>query len=197
MNKLAQLRNIIASLDETLVKAFCGRALFKLNAELYNELKRPLSIAETATLFGTASTIAGRAHILRPLYVNTLLPVLCEAGVDEDRRKCIASDANCMNALVQRLNLSVHVAALKLEEIPDALRIPLEHRDPVLMEEAITNHTVEAEVIARILEMSRGQHASDVLPQRIARLYETWIIPISRKIQVHDLLAKYRVSHSN
>jgi len=40
MNKLAQLRNIIASLDETLVKAFCGRALFKVNAELYNELKR-------------------------------------------------------------------------------------------------------------------------------------------------------------
>ncbi|HNX36644.1 MAG TPA: hypothetical protein PKM57_18630 [Kiritimatiellia bacterium] len=192
MNKLAQLRNIIASLDETLVKAFCGRAVFKVNAELYNELKRPLSIAETATLFGTASTIAGRAHIMRPLYVNTLLPVLCEPGSDEDRRKCIAADSNCMNALVQRLNLSVHVAALKLEEIPEALRIPLQNRDAAQMEEAITNHTVEAEVIARILDMSHEQHASGALPQRIARLYEAWIIPISRKIQVHDLLAKHR-----
>lgn len=192
MNKLAQLRNIIASLDETLVKAFCGRAVFRINGELYNEIKRPLSVAETASLFCTASTIAGRAHIMRPLYINTLLPVLCAPGTDEDRRKCIAADANCMNALVQRLNLSVHVAALKLEEIPDALRIPLENRDPVLMEEAITNHTVEAEVIARILAMSRELHANEALQKKIAALYETWIIPISRRIQVNDLLAKYR-----
>ena len=192
MNKLAQLRNIIASLDETLVKAFCGRSAFKLNEELYNELKRPLSISETATLFGSASTIAGRALIMRPLYVNTLLPVLCDAGSDVDRRKCIASDNACMNALVQRLNLSVHVAALKLEEIPESLRIPLQSRDPVQMEAAITNHTVEAEVIARILEMTREQQASAELPQRIAKIYEAWIIPISRKIQVHDLLVKHR-----
>jgi chorismate mutase len=192
MNKLAQLRDIIASLDETLVKAFCGRAAFKVNAELYNELKRPLSVAETATLFGTASTIAGRAHILRPLYVNTFLPALCEAGADEDRRKCIAADANCMNALVQRLNLSVHVAALKLEEVPESLRLPLLNRDPVLLEQAVTNHTVEADVIARILDVSRGQQAGGALPERIARIYETWVIPISRKIQVHDLLAKHR-----
>ena len=192
MNKLAQLRNIIASLDETLVIAFCGRSLFKVNAEQYNELKRPLSIAETATLFGTASTIAGRAHILRPLYVNTLLPILCEPGADVDRRKSIAADANCMNALVQRLNLSVHVAALKLEEIPESLRIPLQNRDPAQMEEAITNHAVEAEVIARILDMTREQHASVDLPKTISRLYAEWIIPISRKIQVHDLLAKHR-----
>lgn len=192
MNKLAQLRTIIASLDETLVKALCGRAAFKVNAELYNELKRPLSVAETANLFGAASTIAGRVHIVRPFYVNTLLPALCEAGGDEDRRKCIAADANSMNALVQRLNLSVHVAALKLEEIPEALRQPLMDRDPVRLEEAITNHTVEADVIARILDMSREQRAGGACPEKIARMYEMWIIPISRKIQVHDLLAKYR-----
>ena len=189
MNRLAQLRDIIASLDETLVKAFCGRAAFRLNDELYNESRRPLSIAETATLFSAASSIAGRALILRPLYVNTLLPALCAAGNDTDRRKCIAADANCMNALVQRLNLSVHVAALKLEEIPESLRTPLENRDPDLMEEAITNHTVEAEVIGRILDMTREQHAPDGLPACIAHLYASWIIPLSRKIQVHGLLA--------
>lgn len=192
MNKLEQLRNIIASLDETLVKAFCGRSLFKVNAELYNELKGPMSIAETSALFGSTATIAGRAHILRPLYVNTLLPVLCDPGKDEDRRKCIAADASCMTALVQRLNLSVHVAALKLEEIPESLRIPLQNRDPAQMEEAITNHAVEADVIARILAMTRKQHASADLPNKISQLYSAWIIPISRKIQVHDLLAKHR-----
>ncbi len=193
MNKLAQLRNIIASLDETLVKAFCGRSAFKVNSDLYNELQRTLTAAETATLFGSASTIAGRAHIMRPLYVHTLLPELCAPGSDVDRRKCLAADTNCMNALVQRLNLSVHVAALKLEEIPESLRIPLQNRDPDQMEEAITNHAVEAEVITRILDMTREQQSAAELPQRIAHMYESWIIPISRKIQVHDLLAKHRL----
>lgn len=192
MNKLAQLRDIIASLDETLVQAFCARYTFKLNREQYSAVRRPLSVGETATLFSTATSIAGKALIMRPLYVSTMLPLLCEAGEDEDCRKCIATDANCLNALVQRLNLAVHVAALKLEEIPESLREPLEQRDPVRMEEAITNHTVEAEVIKRTLDVSRLRHRSQELPQRIAALYEGWIIPISRKIQVHDLLAKYR-----
>ncbi len=193
MNKLVQLRDIIASLDETLVKSFCGRAKFKINADFYNELKRPLSIAETATLFGSASTIAGRALIMRPLYVNVILPLLCQPGVDEDRRKCIAADANCMNALVQRLNLSVHVAALKMEEMPEALRQSLLDRDATMLEKAITNQTVEAEVIARVLEMSHEQNKTGCeCPAAIAEIYANWVIPISRKIQIHDLLAKDR-----
>ena len=192
MNKLAQLRTIIASLDETLVKSFCERAAFRVNAELYNERAQPPATAEAATLFDSASTIAGRAHILRPLYVNAFLPALCEAGADDDRRKCIAADARCMNALVQRLNLSVHVAALKLEEMPESLRLPLLNRDPDALEQAITNQKVEADVIARILDVSRGQRTDSALPEKIARIYETWVIPVSRKIQVHGLLAKHR-----
>lgn len=193
MNKLTQLRDIIASLDETLVMALCGRAQFKTNAEFYHGLQRPSSAAETAKLFGTATTIAGRALAMRPLYVKSILPLLCEPGIDEDRRKCIAADANCMNALVQRLNLSVHVAALKMEEMPEALRQPLISRDAEQLERAITNQAVEAEVIARVLEMSNAQTRSGYeCPAAIAKIYAEWVIPISRKIQIHDLLVKYR-----
>ncbi len=192
MNKLAQLRNVIATLDETLVKVLCGRAAFKVNGDLYGGLCQPLSVNETAKLFRSASTNAGRAHVLRPLYAHSLLPALCEPGSDLDRRKCGAADTACMNALVQRLNLSLQVAALKLEETPDSLRKPLHSRDPEQMEQAITNHQVEAEVIAHILEVTRGQQPSGELPQRIARLYEEWIFPLSRKIQVHDLLVRPR-----
>ncbi len=189
MNKLTQLRTIIASLDETLVKALCGRAVFKVNAELYNEIRRPLPIVETANLFGAASTIAGRIHILRPFYVNTLLPALCEAGEDADCRKCVTADASCMTALAQRLNLSVHVAALKLGRFPGLAATADPERDPVLLETAITNHTVETEVIKRILAMSHEQHADDTLSRRSPpSLYKRWIIPISLEDQVHDLL---------
>ena len=189
MNKLSQLRAIIASLDETLVEALCQRARLKANAGLYRELHSQQPIQSVADLFSETPTIAGRARVLRPLYVNTILPLLCEDGDDEDRRKCISTDGSCMNALVQRLNLAEHVAALKLEEIPDSLRTPLENRDPVQLEEAITNHTVEEAVIRRTLATTMERDASPEFAQRIAVLYEKWIIPLSRKIQVHKLLA--------
>ena len=188
MNKLSQLRNIIASLDETLVRALCNRAKFKLNTGLYQYPEGKQDVVEVANLFGSAATIAGRTHIIRPAYIKTVLPALCEAGEDEDCRKCISTDASCMNALVQRLNLSVHVATLKKEEIPESLREPIELRDPVLLEQAITNQAVENEVIKRTLEMTREQLGSDELQQKVAKLYSEWVIPISRKIQVHDLL---------
>jgi chorismate mutase len=94
-----------------------------------------------------------------------------------------------MNALVQRLNLSVHVATLKKEEIPDALRKPIELGDPIMLEAAITNQAVENEVIKRTLEMTRGQLCGNEIQQKVAQLYTEWVIPISRKIQVHDLLS--------
>ena len=188
MNKLSQLRNIIASLDETLVRALCNRAKFKLNAGLYQHAEETQDVVEIANLFGSAATIAGRTHIIRPAYINTVLPSLCEAGEDKDCRKCISTDSSCMNALVQRLNLSIHVAALKKEEIPESLRKPIERGDPILLEQAITNQSVENEVIKRTLEMTREQLGSDELQKRVANLYSEWVIPISRKIQVHDLL---------
>ncbi|MDD2599432.1 MAG: hypothetical protein PHO37_09420 [Kiritimatiellae bacterium] len=188
MNKLCELRKIIASLDETLARALCNRAKFKLNSGLYKSEPDCGSITEIANLFGAASTIAGRAHIIRPVYINHILPILCEPGADEDCRKCIATDSSCMNALVQRLNLSVHVATLKKEEIPEALRTAIEQGDPVQLEAAITNQAVELEVINRTLEMTREQLGSDELQRKVAELYSEWVIPVSRKIQVHDLL---------
>ncbi|MFO7937888.1 MAG: hypothetical protein R6V06_09840 [Kiritimatiellia bacterium] len=189
MNKLNQLRNIIASLDETLVRALCNRARFRLNPELYRHRENIPDTSETAKLFGSAATMAGRAHIIRPLYVSVILPALCSPGSDEDCRKCISTDSSCMNALVQRLNLSVHVAALKKEQIPEALRKPIELKDPVLLEKAITNQAVENKVIKRILETTREQQVnSDHLQEKVAALYTEWLIPVSRKIQVHDLL---------
>jgi chorismate mutase len=188
MNKLNQLRSIIASLDETLVRALCNRARFRLNPGLYKDTTEGQSVAEIANLFGSAVTIAGRAHIIRPVYVSKVLPMLCKPGEDADCRKCISTDSSCLNALVQRLNLSVHVAALKKEEIPEALRKPIEFKDAERLEVAITNQAVENEVIKRTLDMAREQFGSNEVQERIANLYMEWVIPVSRKIQVHDLL---------
>ena len=190
MTKLAQLRSLIASLDETLVQALCQRAQFRINAGLYRDRIQTESLEELAAEFCRQQTIAGRARVLRMFYTRIILPALCEPGDDTDNRKCISTDGSCMNALVQRLNLAEHVASLKSEEMPDSLRVPYERNDSDAMEEAITNHLVEAQVIHRTLEVARQRFPSAELSDRIANLYEHWIIPLSRKIQVYYLLKR-------
>lgn len=193
MSKLSQLRKIIATLDETLVTALCNRSQFRMNRELYKTDAECLAIDLYTARFCSNPTIAGRIQIITPLYVNEVLPSLTIPGSDVDQRKCITTDTSCLSALVQRLNLSLHVIALKAEEIPDTLREPLSRRDPIALETAITNQQVENEVFLRILSMSQSIIDNQELSHKITAIYKNWIIPLSRKIQVYDLIARYKL----
>ena len=61
--------------------------------------------------------------------------------------------------------------------------------DPVRVEDAITHPAVEAEVLERVRIRARAHAPRVETPDQIAALYAEWIIPLSRKIQVHGLLA--------
>lgn len=190
MDALSHLRGMIAALDEALVDALCGRARLRRNEALYARPNAPVpGLDALAAQFADTPTLAGRVQALRPAYVQTLLPALCEAGSDEGQPSCLAADAACLDALARRLALSVHVATRKREAIPDALRIALLTGDSVRVEEAITNPAVEAEVLARVRMRARNGAPRIETPEQVAALYAEWIIPLSRKIQVHGLLA--------
>ena len=73
--------------------------------------------------------------------------------------------------------------------LPDALQTALRTGDPVRVEQAITNLAVESDVIARVEKRARKNGAPDGTVRRLADLYANDIIPLSRKIQVHGLLA--------
>jgi CII-binding regulator of phage lambda lysogenization HflD len=61
--------------------------------------------------------------------------------------------------------------------------------DPARVEDAITNLAVEAGVIARVETRARKNGADAETVRRLAALYADVLIPLSRKIQVHGLLA--------
>lgn len=190
MEPLSHLRRMIASLDETLVDSLCARARLRLNGPLYAVPGDPDPGLQTlAGRFADSPTLAGRLHLLRPPYLRLLLTTLCEPGDGDERSACLAADAACLDALARRLALSVHVATRKREAIPEALRAALRTGDPVRVEDAITNPAVEAEVLARVLARARETAPRVETPGQIAALYAEWIIPLSRKIQVHGLLA--------
>lgn len=190
MDALSQLRGMIAALDEALVDALCARARRRQNAALYARPGAPLpGLDALAMQFAETPTLAGRVQILRPAYVETLMPALCEAGSDEGQPSFLAADAACLDALARRLALSVHVATRKREAIPEALRAAVLTGNPRRVEAAITNPAVEAEVLARVLQRARHGAPRAETPAQVAALYAEWIIPLSRKIQVHGLLA--------
>lgn len=189
MEPLVQLRGLIAALDETVVDALCARAGLRRNEALYPQVGPPApALAALAGLFTGAASPSSRVQVLRPAYLQVVLPVLCEPGRDAGQPAPFAADAACLDTLARRLSLSVHVATRKREAVPEALRAALATRDPVQVEQAITHPAVEAEVLARVRNRVSEKQDNPNLPGRIARVYAEWIIPLSRKIQVHGLL---------
>ncbi len=190
MDALHHLRHLIAALDAALVDAFCTRAQRRLNETLYAiPDEPPLPLPVLAARFARSPTLAGRAHLLRPAYLRILLPSLCEPGSDTGQPACLSADGACLDALVRRLALSVHVATRKRESLPAALQEAIRSGDPDAVERAITHPAVEAEVVERVRQQARRRSPPSDLPERMARLYAEWIIPLSRKIQVCGLLS--------
>ena len=189
MDALSHLRGMIAALDETLVDNLCTRARLRRNEQLYALPASPIAgLDALAGQFVGSDTLARRVHVLRPPYLQSVLPTLCEPGSEDERSPCLAADAACLDALVRRLALSVHVATRKREAIPEVLQSALRTGDPARVEQAITNPAVEAEVLARVLARAREQAPRVETPDQVAAIYAEWLIPLSRKIQVHGLL---------
>lgn len=194
MEALDHLRTLIAALDEVLVDALCARAPLGFDESLYAMPEDPApALHAMAAAFAEAATLAGRTRVLRPGYLRLLLPALCEPSrKDAPAFSTLAADAACLDALARRLALSVHVATRKREAIPAALLDAIESGNPRRVESAITNSAVEDDVLARVRSRAAGQSECSGLPNRLAALYAEWIIPLSRKIQVHGLLAQSR-----
>ncbi len=189
MEPLLHLRTLIASLDQELVDDLVARTQLPRNDRIYDDMgELPDSLDAMASPFADTATLAGRVQILRPAYLQQWLPLLCRPDGIGARAPCMAADTACLDTLARRLALSVHVATRKREAIPNTLKAVVDTRDPVQVEAAITYPEVEVEVLARIRARAIEAGAEEGIPDRIASLYADWIIPLSRKIQVHGLL---------
>jgi len=178
MEALSQLRTLIASLDKELVECLVTRARLQRNDHLYTDTGGAVPKLDVlAGQFGDSSTLAGRVQVLRPAYLQHWRPLICEPGGNGGR------------TLARRLALSVHVATHKRAAIPETLQAAIKSADPAQVEKAITHPGVEREVLARIRVQALADGVDGTTADQIVALYKNWIIPLSRKIQVHGLLA--------
>jgi len=188
MEPLSHLRTLIASLDQELVDHLVHRAQLPRNERIYDDMgDLPDHLDAIAGPFAEATTLAGRVQILRPAYLQQWLPLLCAPNGIGERAPCMAADTACLDTLARRLALSVHVATRKREAIPETLLTAIQTGDPVQVEAVITHPEVEVDVLARIRARAIEGGANEEISERIPALYAEWIIPLSRKIQVHGL----------
>ncbi len=131
-NKLTQLRTIIASLDETLVKALCGRAVFKVNAEPSQRDSAPASYrGNREPLWRSIDHCRTHPHFA------TVLCQYVTARVMRRGRRGLPQVRDGGRQLHDRAGPPPQplrtCGRVEVGEIPEALRQPLIERDPVLL----------------------------------------------------------------
>lgn len=187
MATLHELRQQIAACDIILVDTLCARAALGYDPGHYRHNGHTLPDAETiAQSYVQADSLTARINILHPACILYGLPILC--GDAPQANATPAADLACLDALNQRLLLSIQVAAQKRASSSRRLQAALEAGDPQRVEKAITLPEVEANVLKRAANRATKKAANAATAERVLEIYRDWILPISRKIQVEFLL---------
>ncbi|MEA2012767.1 MAG: chorismate mutase [Verrucomicrobiota bacterium] len=139
---------------------------------------------------------------IRKTYINNFLPYICEGGDDGQYGSSAVCDVNCLQSLSKRIHYGKFVAESKYLSDKEGYRklIIAKAEDEIM--EKLTNKIVEEKLLNRVLiksrtygkEPERMDQKYKVKPEFIKNIYEKWIIPLTKKVEVDYLLGRYRVS---
>jgi len=131
-------------------------------------------------------------------YINKVIPLLEPPVITHptDSDTVLRADSNALSALTVRLELSLQVAACKLDGKNTALHNAAANGDKAAVETLITYPSVEQLVLLRIRSRTADYIRTHNVPPALASrlpatlhsLYATWLIPLSRAIQAAWLI---------
>ncbi|KAL9389148.1 hypothetical protein Peur_017753 [Populus x canadensis] len=138
------------------------------------------------------------------MYFTDLLPKLAKAGDDDNCGSAAVCDTVCLQALSRRIHYGKFVAEAKFQESTAEYEAAIKVQDRARLMELLTYETVEAAVKKRVEMKTRkyGQEgritqqedAADpiykVEPHLVAQLYEDWIMPLTKEVEVEYLLRR-------
>ncbi|XP_050373941.1 chorismate mutase 3, chloroplastic [Argentina anserina] len=138
------------------------------------------------------------------MYFRDLLPRIVEQGDDGNCGSAAVCDTLCLQALSKRIHYGKFVAEAKFRESPAAYEPAIRAQDRAELMTLLTFEAVEASVKERVEIKTRtlGQevkvkHDEDdappiykIKPNVIASLYEYWIMPLTKEVQVQYLLRR-------
>ena len=144
------------------------------------------------------------------MYVNNLVPEMCEAGDDANYGSTGLADVNCLQALSKRIHYGKFVAESKFQARPEEFTELIKAQDAAGIMDLLTFKAVEDRVVRRVTNKAAmyGQDISEdlpdslaelaegknieykVAPEKVGELYYKWIMPMTKDVQVEYLLRR-------
>lgn len=138
------------------------------------------------------------------IYVNQFLPLLAAKGDDGNYALVVASDLVCLQAISRRIHYGKYVAEVKFRGAPEAYTAAIRAKDRDALMNMLTDEKVEAMVKQRVqkkamvfgqevtLSVTSNNNGSNykVDPLLVYRLYDEWIIPLTKEVEVEYLLQR-------
>lgn len=241
---LAQVRDMLISLEDTIILAIIKRAHFKQNRKVYEapstigvagnfeylnehsllnytlweteklhskmarytspehqpffeDLPPPLIAIPPKTTSPMLVNMVNMNSELKELYVTSIVNQICHEGDDGQYFMSSLHDVSLLQSLSLRAHHGALVGEIKYMENPDSYKKMILSKDADGLLQKITFPSVEQEVLARIFEkaLHYTKHLycadhSKVLANAIVSIYESILIPMTKKTQVAYLLKK-------
>ena len=131
-------------------------------------------------------------------YEEEIIPFLCAPGDDGQWGSSAVNDVSLLQALSKRIHYGKFVAESKYRENPSRFDPMIRARDAAGLLASVTDVAVEAAVLDRVARktetFAKELHAlpgsRTASPEQARTIYERWIIPLNKDVQVLYLLGR-------
>lgn len=134
---------------------------------------------------------------IRAAYEQEIVPFVCPEGDDQQYGSSAVCDVHLLQVMSKRIHYGKFVAESKYRQQQAVFDRLIEMQDVDGIEDAITIKDVEKELFARVLHKARtyvqallAAGDTTVGPETVKTIYEQWIIPLSKVVEVQYLLER-------
>lgn len=137
------------------------------------------------------------------IYFQKLLPSFVSNGDDGNYAIAVGHDLACLQAIARRIHYGKYVAEVKFRDAPDDYEPAIRSKDTDTLMTLLTDSRVEDMVKQRVTKKATvfGQEVTlndtnssetnfKVDPAVVSRLYDEWVIPLTKDVEVEYLLRR-------
>ena len=134
------------------------------------------------------------------LYIEEIILIICSEGDDGNYGSSATCDVSCLQAISKRIHYGKFIAECKFQEKPDLYRKLIQDKNRNDILDALTNRDVELNLLNRV-KMKTATYGRDtgmnetsmsykIEPETIAKIYEKWLIPLTKEVEILYLLKR-------
>jgi chorismate mutase len=135
---------------------------------------------------------------IRELYEREIVPLICLPGDDQQYGSSAVADVTCLQSLSHRVHYGKFVAESKYRASPAQYQALIDARDADGLLSRVTDRAVESAVLHRVGAKARvygrppagDDSPPPIDPAQVVCIFERWVIPLSKKVQVEYLLQR-------